>query len=377
MKIVIAPDSFKESLTAMEVAHAIEKGFRQVLPRAEYIKLPMADGGEGTVQSLVDATSGSIIDVEVTAPLGNRVKGFFGLLGDGQTAVIEMAAASGLHLVPSAQRNPLITSSVGTGELIKAVLDRGVKHIIMGIGGSATNDAGLGMAQALGVKMLDKDGQPLGAGGGELAKLAHIDVTDVDPRLADVVLEVACDVDNPLCGPKGASHVFGPQKGATPEMVKQLDANLAHFAKVLNQDLGKQVENLPGAGAAGGIGAAFVALFGAQLRPGIEIVMDAVAFDQVLNDADLVITGEGRIDSQTIHGKTPIGVARMAKKHQLPVIGIAGCLTNDCGVVHAHGIDAVFAVVNSSVSLETALKEAAQNIELTARNVAALYQLSA
>ncbi len=377
MKIVIAPDSFKESLTAMEVAQAIEKGFRQVLPNAQYIKLPMADGGEGTVQSLVDATSGSIIAVPVTAPLGNQVDGFFGLLGDGETAVIEMAAASGLHLVPSEQRNPLITSSFGTGELIKAVLDRGVKHIIMGIGGSATNDAGLGMAQALGIKMLDENGEQLGAGGGELSKLAHIDVSGLDPRLADVSLEIACDVDNPLCGPKGASHVFGPQKGATPEMVKQLDANLAHFAKVLTSDLDQQVEHLPGAGAAGGIGAAFVALLGAKLRPGIEIVMDAVSFDDVIADADLVITGEGRIDSQTIHGKTPIGVARKAKKHSLPVIGISGCLTNDCGVVHEHGIDAVFAVVNSSVSLETALKEAAVNIELTARNVAALYQIHA
>ncbi len=377
MKIVIAPDSFKESLTAMEVAQAIEKGFRQVLPEAQYIKLPMADGGEGTVQSLVDATSGSIIDVPVTAPLGNQVTGFFGLLGDGETAVIEMAAASGLHLVPNEQRNPLITSSYGTGELIKAVLDRGVKHIIMGIGGSATNDAGLGMAQALGIKMLDQNGEQLGAGGGELSELAHIDVSGLDPRLADVSLEIACDVDNPLCGPKGASHVFGPQKGATPEMVKQLDANLAHFAKVLASDLDQTVEHLPGAGAAGGIGAAFVALLGAKLRPGIEIVMDAVNFDDVIADANLVITGEGRIDSQTIHGKTPIGVARKAKKHALPVIGISGCLTNDCGVVHEHGIDAVFAVVNSSVSLETALKEAAVNIELTSRNVAALYQIRA
>ncbi len=375
MKIVIAPDSFKESLTAMEVAQAIEQGFRQVLPDAEYVKLPMADGGEGTVQSLVDATQGSIVELDVTAPLGNRVKGFFGLMGDKKTAVIEMAAASGLHLVSFEQRNPLLTSSVGTGELIKAVLDQGVKHIIIGIGGSATNDGGLGMAQALGVKMLDAEGNALGAGGGELNKLARIDVSELDPRLSQITLEVACDVDNPLCGPKGASHVFGPQKGATKEMVKTLDENLAHYAQIIERDLGCSVKDLPGAGAAGGLGAAFVALLGAQLRPGIDIVMDAVNFDDVLADTDLVITGEGRIDSQTIHGKTPIGVARMAKKHDLSVIGIAGSLAQDCGVVHEHGIDAVFSVVNGAVPLKTALEQAADNLQLTARNVAAMYKM--
>ncbi len=375
MKIVIAPDSFKESLTAMEVAQAIEQGFRQVLPDAEYVKLPMADGGEGTVQSLVDATQGSIVKLDVTAPLGNRVKGFFGLMGDKKTAVIEMAAASGLHLVSFEQRNPLLTSSVGTGELIKAVLDQGVKHIIIGIGGSATNDGGLGMAQALGVKMLDAEGNALGAGGGELNKLARIDVSELDPRLSQITLEVACDVDNPLCGPKGASHVFGPQKGATEEMVKTLDENLAHYAQIIERDLGCSVKDLPGAGAAGGLGAAFVALLGAQLRPGIDIVMDAVNFDDALADTDLVITGEGRIDSQTIHGKTPIGVARMAKKHDLSVIGIAGSLAQDCGVVHEHGIDAVFSVVNGAVPLKTALEQAADNLQLTARNVAAMYKM--
>ncbi|MFB9135965.1 glycerate kinase [Vibrio olivae] len=375
MKIVIAPDSFKESLTAMEVAQAIEQGFRQVLPDAEYVKLPMADGGEGTVQSLVDATQGSIVELDVTAPLGNSVKGFFGLMGDKKTAVIEMAAASGLHLVSFEQRNPLLTSSVGTGELIKAVLDQGVKHIIIGIGGSATNDGGLGMAQALGVKMLDAEGNALGAGGGELNKLARIDVSELDPRLSQITLEVACDVDNPLCGPKGASHVFGPQKGATEEMVKTLDENLAHYAQIIERDLGCSVKDLPGAGAAGGLGAAFVALLGAQLRPGIDIVMDAVNFDDVLADTDLVITGEGRIDSQTIHGKTPIGVARMAKKHDLSVIGIAGSLAQDCGVVHEHGIDAVFSVVNGAVPLKTALEQAADNLQLTARNVAAMYKM--
>ncbi|EGR0055143.1 TPA: glycerate kinase [Vibrio vulnificus] len=373
MKIIIAPDSYKESLTAMDVAIAIEKGFKQVLPDAHYVKLPMADGGEGTVQSMVDATGGTIIEHTVTGPLGQRVDGFFGLLGEGKTAVIEMAAASGLHLVTPDQRNPLITTTFGTGELIKAALDHGVKHIIVGIGGSATNDGGIGMAQALGIKLLDAQGNALGHGGGELAKLATIDCSQLDPRLAQVRLEVACDVDNPLCGPKGASAVFGPQKGATPEMVTILDKNLAHYASIIKQQLGVDVRDMAGAGAAGGMGAALLGLLNAELRPGIEIVMDAVRLDEIVADADLVITGEGRIDSQTIHGKTPIGVARTAKKHGLPVIGIAGCLSADCGVVHEHGLDAVFAVVNRSVDLPTALAEAAENVELTARNVAAAF----
>ncbi len=372
MKIIIAPDSYKESLTAMEVANAIEAGFKQVLPNANYVKLPMADGGEGTVQSLVDATGGEVIEHVVTGPLGEQVTGFYGLMGQGKTAIIEMAAASGLHLVPSSQRNPLQTTTFGTGELIKAALSKGVEHIIVGIGGSATNDGGIGMAQALGVRMLDADNKEIGYGGGALARLATIDVSDVDPRLANIKLEVACDVDNPLCGPKGASHIFGPQKGATESMVAQLDANLAHYAKVIKTQLDRDVKDMAGAGAAGGLGAALLGIFDAQLRPGIEIVMDAVNLGAVVADADLVITGEGRIDSQTIHGKTPIGVARTAKKYHLPVIGIAGCQSNDSDVVHAHGIDAVFSVVPRSVSLEEALRDAAFNVEMTSRNVAAL-----
>lgn len=372
MKIVIAPDSYKESLTAMEVATAIEAGFRQVLPDAEYHKLPMADGGEGTVQSLVDATDGSIIEQRVTGPLGEQVDGFYGLMGDGKTAIIEMAAASGLHLVTPEQRNPLLTTTFGTGELIKAALDKGVEHIIVGIGGSATNDGGIGMAQALGIKMQDAKGNEIGYGGGELARLAHIDTRSVDPRLAKIKLEVACDVDNPLCGPKGAAHVFGPQKGATPEMVKQLDANLAHYAEIINNQQDRDVKEMAGAGAAGGLGAALLGLLDASLRPGIDIVMDAVNLTDIVADADLVITGEGRIDSQTIHGKTPIGVARTAKKFHTPVIGIAGCLSDDCDVVYDHGIDAVFSVVPRAMELADALDEAAFNVQMTARNVAAM-----
>ncbi|MGF1680707.1 glycerate kinase [Photobacterium minamisatsumaniensis] len=376
MKIVIAPDSYKESLTAMEVASAIEAGFSQVLPDAEYIKLPMADGGEGTVQSLVDATNGDIVECTVTGPLGEQVNGFYGLMGHGKTAIIEMAAASGLHLVEPALRNPLKTTTFGTGELIKAALDNGVEHIIVGIGGSATNDGGIGMAQALGIRLLDEKGNDVGFGGEALAKIKTIDNSGVDPRLSQIKLEVACDVDNPLCGPKGASHIFGPQKGATPEMVEQLDADLAYYADLIKAQLGRDIKNTSGAGAAGGLGAALLGLLDASLRPGIEIVMDAVNLSQIVSDADLVITGEGRIDSQTIHGKTPIGVARAAKQFDVPVIGIAGSLSNDCNVVYDHGIDAAFSVVSGAMTLQDALDGAAFNVQATARNVAAVMMLA-
>lgn len=375
MKIVIAPDSFKESLSAREVADAIEAGFRQVLPDADYLTLPMADGGEGTVQALVAATGGEIVPVSVTAPLGNRVEGFFGLLGDGHRAVIEMAAASGLHLVPPILRNPLLTTSAGTGKLIRAALNRGVTHLILGLGGSATNDGGAGMLQALGMRLLDQQGQDLGPGGGELDKLAYIDPSGLDPRLAHLTIEVACDVDNPLCGPEGASAVFGPQKGATPEMVARLDTNLAHYGACLAHQLGRPVAMLPGAGAAGGMGAALLALLGAELKPGVEIVIKAVDLAGALADADLVITGEGRIDGQSLRGKTPIGVARCARRQGKPVIAIAGALGDDCACLCEQEMDALFAVVNRPMTLPQALAEARANLVLTARNVAALWAL--
>ncbi|CAI0817531.1 MAG TPA: glycerate kinase [Serratia grimesii] len=375
-KVVIAPDSFKESLSALEVAEAIERGFRQVYPQAQYVKLPMADGGEGTVDSMVAATGGEIVRVEVTGPLGQPVQAFYGLLGDGETAVIEMAAASGLHLAPKALRDPRITTSYGTGELILAALDRGVKAIILGIGGSATNDGGAGMMQALGARLLDDKQNPLLPGGAALAQLAQIDLSEVDPRLQQVSVTAACDVDNPLCGPHGASAVFGPQKGATPEMVTQLDSALSHFGSLLQQATGREVINTPGAGAAGGMGAALLGMLNARLRPGIEIVIETLRLEEALCDADLVITGEGRLDSQSIHGKTPIGVARVAKRHGLPVIGIAGSLSKDYQVVHQHGIDAAFSVLDRIVTLDEALTEAADNLEVTARNVAAVWQLA-
>ncbi|SFR18848.1 MULTISPECIES: glycerate kinase [unclassified Enterobacter] len=372
MKIVIAPDSYKESLSALEVATAIEQGFREIWPDADYIKLPVADGGEGTVQAMVEATAGRIIHVDVTGPLGESVKGFYGLSGDERSAFIEMAAASGLELVPPAKRNPLITTSRGTGELIRHALDAGVKHIIIGIGGSATNDGGAGMVQALGAKLLNADGESLGQGGGELDRLAKIDISELDKRLKTCRIEVACDVTNPLTGDDGASAVFGPQKGATPEMIVRLDNGLHHYARIIQHDLDVDVLKLAGGGAAGGMGAALYAFCGAELRRGIEIVTDALHLDEHVKDADLVITGEGRIDSQTINGKVPVGVAKVAKRYNKPVIGIAGSLTADVGVVHEHGLDAVFSVIFTICSLEDALENAGENVRLTARNVAAV-----
>ena len=375
MKIVIAPDSFKESLTALEVAEAIEAGLKKVLPDAEYVKVPMADGGEGTVQSLVDATEGRLISAEVCAPLGNKVKAEFGLSGDGRTAIIEMAAASGMHLVPPEARNPLRTTSYGTGELICAALDEGVEKIIVGIGGSATNDGGAGMLQALGALLLDAHHQPIGAGGGCLQDLAAIDLSGLDKRLAGVEIVVACDVDNPLCGEKGASAVFGPQKGATPEMVQALDSGLLHFAAIAARDLGLDIQSPAGAGAAGGMGGGVLLLPDARLQAGVQIVMEAVKLAEKVQDADLVITGEGRMDAQSVHGKTPIGVAHTAKAFGKPVIAIVGCLREDYEVVYAQGIDAVFPIIRQLGSLEEILQHGRDNLVSAAQNVARIYQM--
>lgn len=375
MKIVIAPDSYKESLSALEVACAIEAGFREIYPDAEYVKIPVADGGEGTVEAMVAATQGRVIPVKVTGPLGEPVAGFYGVSGDEQCAFIEMAAASGLELLSPAQRNPLKTTSWGTGELIRHALDLGVRRIIIGLGGSATNDGGAGMVQALGAKLLTDEHQQIGQGGAELAALMKIDISELDSRLADCQIDVACDVTNPLTGEEGASAVFGPQKGATPEMVTNLDHALAHYAACIKQDLGIDVLSLEGGGAAGGMGAALFAFCGAKLRPGIDIVTEALHLDTLVADANLVITGEGRMDSQTIHGKVPVGVARVAKRYHIPVIGIAGSLTADVGVVHQHGIDAVFSVLYRVCSLDDALAHAGENVRMAARNIAAVMRL--
>jgi glycerate kinase len=375
VKIVIAPDSFKESLSALEVAESIEKGFKRVIPDAEYINVPMADGGEGTVKSLVDATGGKIISKTVTGPLGEPVDAFFGILGNKTTAVIEMAAASGLHLVPVEKRNPLVTTTRGTGELIAAALDYGVKHIIIGIGGSSTNDGGAGMAKALGALLLDENGIEIGEGGGSLFDLASINLSEFDPRIANIKIEVACDVDNPLTGEKGASAIFGPQKGATAEMVALLDKNLGHYAAIIERDLGKKINEVPGAGAAGGLGGGLLAYLPSELKRGIEIVIEATGLSKIVEDADLVITGEGKIDGQTIFGKTPVGVAKTAKKYGIPVVGIAGNLSSDSHVVHEYGIDAIFSIVPGVILLEDAFKHAGEYVERTAANIAAVWKM--
>jgi glycerate 2-kinase len=376
MKIVIAPDSFKESLTALEAADAIEAGMKKILPDATFIKVPMADGGEGTVQSLVDATQGKIISQTVTGPLGEPVEAFFGISGDEKTAIIEMAAASGLHLVPREKRNPLVTTTRGTGELIAAALDFGVKHIIIGIGGSATNDGGAGMARALGVQFLDEDGKEIGEGGGSLCSLASIDVTHADERLAGVNIEVACDVDNPLTGLRGASYIFGPQKGATADMIEVLDRNLHHFAEIIRKDLGKDIDHISGAGAAGGLGGGLLAFMSAELKRGVEIVIKATNLEEQLRNAEFVITGEGKIDGQTIFGKTPIGVAKTAKLYSIPVIAIAGHVAQDSRIVHEHGIDALFSIVPGVISLEEAFENASVYLRNTAENIASVIKFS-
>ncbi|MEH4799132.1 glycerate kinase [Atlantibacter hermannii] len=376
MKIVIAPDSWKESLSALEVATAIEDGFRQIFPDAEVVKIPMADGGEGTVEAMVAATQGRIVTLSVTGPLGEPVEAFYGLSGDEKQAFIEMAAASGLESVPTARRDPRITTSWGTGELIRHALDAGVRHIIIGLGGSATNDGGAGMVQALGAGLLDAQGEQIAGGGEALSQLERIDTRRLDPRLAECRIEVACDVTNPLTGEEGATAVFGPQKGATPEMVRQLDEALTHYGKIIERDLDKSVLTLKGGGAAGGMGVALYAFCGAELRQGVEIVTEALSLDAAVRHADLVITGEGRIDSQTIHGKVPIGVARVAKRYDIPVIGIAGSLTTDVGVVYDHGLDAIFSVIPRICTLDEALENAADNLRMNARNIAAVMKLA-
>lgn len=376
MKILIAPDSFKESLSAEQAARAIGQGFQAVYPDAELVLLPVADGGEGTTEALVAATGGDSFTNRVTGPMGSALDATWGRLGDGETAVIESAAASGLDLVPNGQRNPWLATSRGTGELIRAALDAGARHIIVGLGGSATNDAGAGLLQALGARLLDDEGQEIPAGGGGLERLARIDLEGLDPRLAETRFEVACDVDNPLTGDNGASAIFGPQKGADPAMVRTLDANLARFARVVEETNGKAISDIPGAGAAGGLGGAFLAFFNARLKSGIDIVLDAVEIDAKLAGVDLVITGEGRIDSQTVRGKTPVGVSKRAQAQGVPVIALAGSVSADSDCVHDFGIDALFSVVPGIVTLPEALETAADNLYRSARNIAAVWRLA-
>jgi glycerate 2-kinase len=356
VRIIVAPDSFKGCLAAGEVCDAVEAGLLSVWPEAEIEKIPMADGGEGTVAALVAATGGRYATERVIGPMGKPVEATFGVLGDAQTAVIEMAAASGLTLVPPHQRNPLLASTFGTGQLMEAALDRGCRRIVIGIGGSATNDGGAGMAQALGVRMYSQDGTEIKrVSGGKLADVAHINMRLADGRLAESQIRVACDVDNPLYGPHGAAHTYGPQKGATEEQIELLDAGLRSFAAVIKKDLGQDVADIPGAGAAGGLGAGLMAFCGAKLEPGVDIVLDAVRLRDRMCQADLCFTGEGRMDGQTAHGKAPSGVARIAAEFGVPVIALAGGVTDDAASLHAVGFHAMFDTVTAPLSVEEAM----------------------
>lgn len=370
-KVVIAPDAFKKSLTALEVAEAIEEGFRQIYPNWHYKKVPMADGGEGTLRSLVDATGGEMKIVQVKNPLNQDITAQYGIIHEGKRAVIEMATASGLELIESEDRQVMQATSWGLGDLIRAALEEEVEEILLGIGGSATNDAGAGMIQSLGGQLLDADGNQIPLGGIGLRQLETIDLSTLDQRLKDVKIEVASDVSNPLTGEKGASYVYGAQKGASDAQIEELDQNLAHFAEVVQTDLGKKIDAIPGAGAAGGIGGALIAFLDAELRQGGEVVVEMLGLEEKIQKADLVITGEGGINRQTIYGKTPIVVAKVAKRYDLPVIGIAGSLSGEYDEVYTHGIDAVFSILSEVVDLDTALNDGYENIVRTARNIAA------
>lgn len=370
MKIVIAPDSFKGSLTARQAADAIERGVRRATPDVDIISIPMADGGEGTVRALVDATGGRLISVRVTGPLGEPVAATYGILGDGTTAVIEMAEAAGLHLVGT-MPDPLHATTRGVGELILDALDHGAERIIVGLGGSATNDGGAGMAQALGIRLLDADGRDLPVGGAALADLDRIDCTGLDPRVTRTPIILASDVTNPLAGPDGASAVFGPQKGATPAMVEQLDQALSHYAAVIHRDTSRSVGIIPGSGAAGGLGAGFLAFTDATMRSGVDLVTETVGLKERAVGADYCFTGEGRIDGQTQYGKTPMGVAR-AVHEAAPachVIALAGSLGEDAEQLNALGFAAVFGIQPEAVSLQEALAGASRNLERTAEQV--------
>ena len=375
MKIVIAPDSFKDSLGAADVAAALALGFKDVWPDAELVPCPMADGGEGTVDAILAALHGEARSTLVSGPLGQQVKARWGWLPDSRTAIIEMAEASGLQLVPVELRDARFSSTRGTGELMLAALDAGAQKVILTIGGSATNDGGAGMLQALGAKLLDAGGHPIGPGGLPLSVLTILDIKHLDPRLADVQVEVAADVDNPLCGPHGASFTFGKQKGASPEQIKQLDAALAHFADVAAVVLGTDRREEPGAGAAGGIGFAAKAFLNATFRPGVEVVAELTGLAEKMHGADLVVTGEGRFDAQTLRGKTPLGVARVAKRFELPVVVVAGTLGEGYAQLYEAGIHAAFSLAHGPMTLEEACRQAPTLLRERARDIGQLLQV--
>lgn len=356
MKILVAPNSFKGSLNSVEVANCIEKGIKKVFKKIDVIKVPFADGGDGTVESIIASIpQGKIVRCKTTGPLGEKIDSFFGVIPE-KTAVIEMAATAGLRLVPENKRNPLKTTTYGVGELIIKAIEYGCKKIIIGIGGSATNDGGAGMAQALGVKLLDKNGREIGFGAAELKKLRKIDISKIDRRIENVKIIVASDVTNPLCGKNGASYVYGPQKGATEEMVRELDKILLNYARVIKRDLKIDVKDIKGAGAAGGLGAGLLAFCKADIKKGFELIAEITNLEEKIKNSDLVITGEGKIDSQTLSGKAPYGITRYAKKYNIPVILICGSIAEKPEIFHRAGIDAVFSIISQPMSLEKIMK---------------------
>jgi glycerate kinase len=373
VKIVLAPNALKGSLSAMEAALAMEQGVLAALPSAEVTKVPVADGGDGLVEVLIEALGGEALPLTVSGPLGEPVRATLCHVPSLGLAAIEMATASGLALLSDEQRDPTRTSTFGTGELIRAALDLGVQRIIVGIGGSATNDGGIGMAAALGVRFLDADGREVIPVGGALGQIRRVDTRGLDPRLKPVRCDVLCDVDNPLTGPRGAAVVYGPQKGATPEQVAALDAGLSHLAERLRADLGLDVSDLPGAGAAGGLGAGLHAFLGAKLRRGVDLVLDLVGLEQALDGADLVITAEGRIDGQTAHGKAPAGVAERAKARNIPCIAIAGSIGEGAAALHALGIDALFSLCPAPMTLKQAMSQGSALLEAATEQVVRCY----
>ena len=366
MKIVIAPQGFKAGISGLEAAEAIARGVLTALPSAETVLAPVADGGDGTLNALVDATGGEVFTSTVTGPLGQPLEARWGVMGDGATAVVEMALASGLALLPQRRRNPRITTTAGTGEIVKEALDKGFTRIIVGLGGSATNDGGAGLASALGAQFLDSQGRILPPGGAALARLDRIETSGLHPALQDSTIIAATDVTNPLCGPEGASAVFGPQKGANPEMVQELDAALANYAQVVARHLGGDVSEQPGAGAAGGLGAGLMAFTGATLQPGIDMVCEVLNFDALLQGADLVITGEGRADHSTIFNKAPVGVARHANAQGVPTVLMAGSLGPGHEALHEHGLAAVVCIADRPMSFEASLSRSAELLESAA-----------
>ena len=375
MKIVIAPQGFKGGISGLEAARAIARGVLAAVPDAETVLIPVADGGDGTLHALVDATGGEIFTSTVTGPINQQVEAQWGVMGDGRTAVIEMARASGLAMVPPRRRNPKVTTTLGTGELLREALERGYRRVIVGLGGSATNDGGAGMATALGARFLDSSGNSLPTGGGALARLDRIDTSGIVDQIAGAEIIAATDVTNPLCGPTGASAVYGPQKGASPELVAELDAALLNFARVVSRDIGRDVLDIPGAGAAGGLGAGLMAFAGAKMRSGIDMVCQVLDFDSHLAGADLVITGEGRADRSTVFDKAPVGVARHARAHGVPTVLLAGSLGEGHEELYDHGVASVLCISDGAMTFQQALSRTGEMLEGTAERAVRLFLL--